>query len=93
MVAGKLAKMPQGARTDLKPSANLRNVDAAQMLNVSTRSVETAKSIQREAGLMAVGGEHGGRQAKDGFRKNPSNAAPTLSEAGIDKNLAFTMAS
>jgi hypothetical protein len=36
----------------------------------------------------ASGGEHGGRKPKDGIRKNPSNAKATLSEAGIDKNLA-----
>ncbi len=43
---------------------------------------------QRDAGLMANGGEHGGRAKTDGLRENPSNANPTLSEAGIDKNLA-----
>ena len=50
MVAAKLAKMPSGARTDLQPSANLHEVSAttaAEMLNVSPRSVKTAKTVQR----------------------------------------------
>ena len=37
---------------------------------------------------LATGGEHGGRATIDGLRNNPSNARPTLSEQGIDKNLA-----
>ncbi|AXC50043.1 hypothetical protein DRW48_10380 [Paracoccus suum] len=47
-VAAKLANMPQGARTDLEPSANLRKVstaEAATMLNVGTRTVEAAKAV------------------------------------------------
>lgn len=40
MVAGKLAKMPHGGDRK-KQAANLRNVDAAQLLNVSERSVKT----------------------------------------------------
>jgi len=38
---------------------------------------------------VATGGQHGGRASKiDGVRNTPSNAPPTLAEAGIDKNLA-----
>lgn len=51
MVAGKLANMRQGARTDVQPSANLREVSqsqAAEMFQVSERSVNTAKAIQRD---------------------------------------------
>lgn len=51
MVASKLAKMPQGARTDLQPSANLPEVSqpqAAAMLNVSERSLRTAKTVQEQ---------------------------------------------
>jgi len=47
-VAAKLANMRQGERTDLEPSANLPKVsqaDAAGMLNVSERSVTTAKKV------------------------------------------------
>jgi len=50
MVASKLAKARQGARTDLQPSAHVREVDtttAAKMLNVSPRSVESARSVER----------------------------------------------
>lgn len=51
MVAAKLANMDQGERTDLEPSANLQKVsqaDAATLLNVSTRTVATAKAVQDE---------------------------------------------
>lgn len=47
--AAKVANMRQGERTDLSPSANLRKVstaDAARMLNVSPRSVDTARKVQ-----------------------------------------------
>ena len=45
VVAGRLATMKQGQRTDLEPSANLPKVSqekAAEMLNVSDRTVATA---------------------------------------------------
>lgn len=54
-VALRLANMPQGARTDIQPCANLRNVkpisqpEAADMLQVSRRSVQTAARIERDA--------------------------------------------
>lgn len=48
-VAAKIANMRQGERTDLaEPSANLPKVaqaDAARMLNVSERSLRTAKTV------------------------------------------------
>ncbi|ARJ65140.1 hypothetical protein WV31_05435 [Magnetospirillum sp. ME-1] len=49
-IAAKLANMQQGARTDLEPSANLQSTsraDAAAMLNVSERSVNAAKKVQK----------------------------------------------
>ena len=60
VVAAKLANMKQGTRTDLQHSANLRNVNsetlpqvsqaqAAEMLNVSDRSIQTIKAIERKA--------------------------------------------
>jgi hypothetical protein len=52
MVAGKLANMRQGERTDVQPSANLQKVrqdEAAELLNVSPRSVATAKKVQEKA--------------------------------------------
>jgi len=51
-VAAKLANMAQGERTDLEPSANLPKVSvqaAADLLNVSERSVTTARKVQDEA--------------------------------------------
>ena len=48
MVAARLANMPQGARTDREPSANLQKVSqpkAANLLNVSPRSVADAKKV------------------------------------------------
>lgn len=55
MVAAKLANMAQGERTDIEPTANLQKVslvsraDAASMLNVSERSVNTAKMVEAKA--------------------------------------------
>lgn len=51
MVAAKLAKMPRGGDRKSEAfdqTANLRNDQAAQMLSVSTRSVETAKQVQEK---------------------------------------------
>lgn len=50
MVAAKLANMESGARTDL-PTANLQEVsraEAAEMLNVSERTVNTAKKVENQ---------------------------------------------
>jgi hypothetical protein len=44
MVASRLAKMERGRPSD--NSANLRNKDATEMLNVSTRSVESARAVR-----------------------------------------------
>lgn len=53
LVAAKLANMRQGERTDLvEPSANLPKVsqsEAAELLNVSERSLRSAKVIEQEA--------------------------------------------
>ena len=51
-VAGKIANMRQGDRTDLEPYANLHKVSraaAAKMLNVSVRSVSDAVKVQKKA--------------------------------------------
>ncbi len=60
MVASKVATMKQGERVDVKPSANLRNVDAAKMLGVSTRSVETAKQIVKRGAPEVVAAVNSG---------------------------------
>lgn len=51
MVAAKLANMRQGERTDLAPPANLPKVSqesAAGLLNISERSVRSAKTVVAE---------------------------------------------
>lgn len=63
MAAAKLSNMQQGARTDIKPAANLQEVsraNAAELLNVSERTVNTAKKVERQGApelVQAV--EHG----------------------------------
>jgi len=50
-IAAQLTTMRQGARTDLEPSAALREVsqeDAAKLCHVSVRSVQNAERINRE---------------------------------------------
>lgn len=58
MVGARLANMPPGYRTDLEPAANLPEViseaHAAEMLNVSERTLRSAKMILREAPEMAA---------------------------------------
>lgn len=53
MVAAKIANMRQGERTDIEPSANLQKVTssevAASKLNVSERSVASAKKVHQNA--------------------------------------------
>jgi ParB-like chromosome segregation protein Spo0J len=49
MIAAGLAKMRQGARTDLAPNGAMSDADAAKLLNVSERSVERAKAVLRDA--------------------------------------------
>jgi hypothetical protein len=52
MVAAKLANMERGTRTDLEHTANLQEVSraqAAELLNVSERTVNTAKKVERQA--------------------------------------------
>lgn len=48
MVAAKLATMQAHRPTDDNP-ANLRTSDASKLLNVSPRSIETARTVQRLA--------------------------------------------
>lgn len=51
-VASKLANMQQGERTDLQPSANLQKVsieEAAELLNVSPRTVATFRAVEKNA--------------------------------------------
>jgi hypothetical protein len=47
MVAARLANMPQGARTDLVQICTKSRAEAAELLNVSTRAVASARTVQR----------------------------------------------
>ena len=52
MAAANLANMRQGERTDVEPSANLQKVSqetAAELLQVSPRSVAAAAKVKRTA--------------------------------------------
>lgn len=62
--------------------------DAFEIRERAERRVGELIKAQRNSEGLATGGEHGGRAKKDGFRSNPAIQRPTLSEAGIDKNLA-----
>jgi hypothetical protein len=60
-------------------------VQAAEIRIRAERRIGELMAAQREAGLMATGGQP--HQAT-GLQKNPVAAPPTLAEVGIDKNLA-----
>ena len=53
VVAAELANMRQGARTDLAPNGAMSQADAANLLNVSRRSVQRAAAL-RESGDPAL---------------------------------------
>lgn len=78
IVAAKIANMRQGARTDLEPSANLPEVsqaEAADLLNVSERSVRSAKGAR-------AGGEKDSSRGTYTLLRDPE---PTLVELGLTK--------
>jgi hypothetical protein len=54
MVAAKLADMPQGARSDLRPIGAMSTTDAAEALNVGKRSVTRAKAVRKSGNLKLV---------------------------------------
>jgi hypothetical protein len=52
VVGSKISNMRQGERTDIRPSANLPKVSqskAAEMVNVSTRTIRSVRQVEREA--------------------------------------------
>jgi N6-adenosine-specific RNA methylase IME4 len=63
MIGARLATMRQGERTDVEPSANLQKVSrakAAQQVNVSERSVNSAKTVlDKAAPEIIVAVDHG----------------------------------
>lgn len=93
MVASKLATMRQGERTDLvEPSANLPKVDqqaAARLLNVSSRSLRSARTV-REHGAPALAeaveqGKVAVSTAETIARAAPAEQAEILEAAGGDE--------
>jgi hypothetical protein len=60
-------------------------IDAAEIRFRAERRIGELMAAQRDAGLMSDGGRP---REKTGLEQNPVSAPITLSEAGIDKNLA-----
>ena len=60
MIAGRLATMPQGARTDLQQICGMSQREAANLLSVSTRAVETARKILNAGSQQLVAGVDAG---------------------------------
>ena len=54
MAAAKLADMPQGARSDLRPIGAMSTADAAEALNVGERSVTRAKAVRKSGNSKLV---------------------------------------
>ncbi len=49
MVGARVASMPQGARTDIAQICAMSQLEAADLLGVSRRSVQSAKAVQEQA--------------------------------------------
>ena len=73
IVANKLANMKQGERNDLKPFANLQKVisqpKAAQMLNVSPRTVATVRAVEKKAPELMPMLESGKMTANEAYKE------------------------
>lgn len=59
-------------------------IDASEIRFRAERRIGELIAAQRDLGAM----NQGGRPSETGLKTNPVSAAPTLAEAGIDKNLA-----
>lgn len=88
VIASRVANMTQGARTDLEPSANLRNVisqpEAARMFNVSERMIQTVKAIEREAPERIADIEAGNMTATKVYKLLKREA---VHDSGIEQDL------
>ena len=62
--------------------------DAREIKERATRRLGELMALQAKTVGKPKGGQVGGKRALDGVRNTPSNRPATLSEAGIDKNLA-----
>jgi hypothetical protein len=84
IIAAKIANMRQGARTDLKPSDTgpkvISQTKAAEMLDVSTRSVRDAKAVINRGAPELVAaveaGEISVRKAAESVRQKPEPEPP-----------------
>jgi hypothetical protein len=59
-------------------------IDAIEIRIRAERRLGEMIVAQKQTVGLATGGEHGGKKRIDGTRAEPSNARPTLAEAGID---------
>jgi N6-adenosine-specific RNA methylase IME4 len=62
--------------------------DAYELRVRAERKLGELIAAQKATVGLATGGEHGGKARLDGTRAVPTNARPTLAEAGIDKKLS-----
>ncbi len=73
MIAKRVANMPRGYRSDIEHNANLHKVtsraEAASLLNVSERSVATARKVQETAPPENM--EHGGNRQDANLHLEP----------------------
>lgn len=63
-------------------------IDMAEVRFRAERRIGEMMKAQRESGLMADGGAHGGSRDDPGSHVDPGSKPVTLSDAGIDKHLA-----
>lgn len=87
MIAGKMATMRQGERTDLEPSANLPNdpistSQAAQMLNVGTRTTTAAKKILKEGTPEEIKAVESGKASVSGTEKKITERSAAVNTGG-----------
>ncbi len=82
MIAAKLADMPQGARSDLRPIGAMSTADAAEALNVGERSVTRAKSVRKSGNLKLVEAVEAGEiSVAAAERKSRAEAARAVNRA------------
>jgi N6-adenosine-specific RNA methylase IME4 len=88
MVAAKLASLPQGARTDLAQICARSQPEAAEILNVSRRSVQDAKVVIARGAPELNAAVNGGALAVSTAAK--LTALPAEKQAAVIENLATT---
>ncbi len=81
MAAAKLADMPQGARSDLRPIGAMSTADAAEVLNVGERSVTRAKSVRKSGNLKLVEAVETGTMSVAAAERKTRPSSPTVDGA------------